>query len=241
VTFFDDDAASDYDETVAERFESAELGPTVDLLAELAADGPVLELAVGTGRVALPLARRGIEVLGIDTSEPMVRRLRSKPGGGDVPVVIGNMATTRLDRRFRLVYLVFNTISNLLTQDEQVTCFVNAAAHLEPGGRFLVENTVPPLRRLPVGQRLVPFAHADGHIGVDELDVVTQRLTSHHYRHGENGVRYVASEHRWVWPSELDLMARIAGMELEARWGDWGRSPFGAGSDRHVSVWRVSP
>lgn len=230
--------ADRYDEMVAARFDPAHLEPTVDVLAELAGDGPALELAIGTGRVALPLAARGVEVHGIELSPGMVDQLRAKPGGDAIPVAIGDMATTRVEGEFSLVYLVFSTIGNLLTQDEQVACFLNAAAHLAPGGCFVVESGVPGLRRLPPGRTANVFAIETGYVGVDEYDTVTQRLTSHHHYHQPDRDEVVATTHRYVWPSELDLMARIAGMELRHRWADWRRSPFTHESESHISVWQ---
>lgn len=235
---FDEPVAERYDEESAEMFAPEILGPTVDLLAELAGDGPALELAIGTGRVALPLRERGVPVSGIDLSAAMVRRLRRKPGAEAIPVAVGDMTTTRVEGEFALVYLVFNTIGNLTTQDAQVACFENAAAHLGAGGRFVVETGVPQLRRLPPGARFVVFDHGDHHAGIDEYDVVTQRLWSHHYTREGAAHRRATVPLRYVWPAELDLMARIAGMELEHRWAGWDRSPFTEASTRHVSVWR---
>jgi SAM-dependent methyltransferase len=208
----------------------------VDVLAELAGDGGALELAIGTGRIALPLAERGVRVHGIDLSKPMVEQLRAKPGGDAIPVTIGDLATTRVDGSFRLVYLVYNTINNLTTQDAQVACFENAAAHLEPGGSFVVEVGVPDLQRLPPGERYVAFSVRDDYVGVDEYDVVRQGLVSHHQSTG----RRLSMPFRYVWPSELDLMARIAGLTLRERWEDWTRAPFTAASRSHVSVWEKS-
>jgi SAM-dependent methyltransferase len=238
---FDATVARDYDAASADRFRPEVLGPTVDVLAALAraddgSPGDALELAIGTGRVALPLAARGVAVHGIELSEAMVDVLRAKPGGAELPVTVGDMATARLDRAFGLVFLVFNTIQNLLTQDEQVACFANAAAHLRPGGRFVVETGVPGLRRLPPGERFVPFDVSPGHVGFDEYEPARQILTSHHVWLPE-GNRF-DSQHRYVWPSELDLMARLAGLRLEDRWEDWNRSPFTDESTQHVSVWR---
>ncbi|MEM8923220.1 MAG: class I SAM-dependent methyltransferase [Actinomycetota bacterium] len=235
--YFGETVARHYDEGSPERFSAEELDPTVDLLAELAGDGRALELAVGTGRVALPLAARGVEVAGIDLSRAMVARLRAKPHGDAIAVTVGDMATTRVDGEFSLVYLVFNTINNLVTQDAQVDCFCNAAAHLAPGGRFLVETLVPDLRRLPPGERYVAFSVSDEHMGIEEYDVVNQRSISHHLWLVDGVGRRNAVPFRYAWPAEFDLMARIAGLRLESRWGDWRRSPFTAESDRHVSVW----
>ena len=236
---WDEATAEAYDADAAEKFAPEVLGPTVDLLAELAAGGPALELAIGTGRVALPLQARGVPVTGIELSEAMVAQLRRKPGAETVPVVVGDMATTTVDGEFSLVYLVWNSLSNLRTQDEQVQCFRNAARHLRSGGRFVVEVWVPPLRRLPPGQLAAPFDVSDGHLGFDTYDLVTQECTSHHYHRREDGsVEYGAGRFRYVWPSECDLMARLAGLEPEARWSDWSRSPFTSDSTDHVSVWR---
>ncbi|KAA1426550.1 class I SAM-dependent DNA methyltransferase [Nocardioides antri] len=235
--------AARYDEEDAAMFAPEVLAPTVDLLAELAGDGPALELAIGTGRVGVPLRERGVPVTGIELSAPMAERLRAKVDEARLPVTIGDMATTVVDGAgsFSLVYLVYNTISNLLTQDEQVACFVNAARHLAPGGRFLVEVGVPPLRRLPPTQGAVPFDVSDAHVGFDTFDLATQRSTSHHFTRTADGTwRRDAGDFRYAWPAELDLMARIAGMEPEARYADWDRSPFTGESTKHVSVWRKS-
>ena len=229
--------AASYDETSPEMFYLAILGPTVDFLAQLAGDGRALEFAVGTGRVALPLSRRGVEVAGIELSRPMVERMLAKPGAEQVRVTIGDMTTTRVEGTFRLVYLVYNTITNLLTQDEQVECFRNAAAHLEPGGTFVIEVEVPSLRRLPIGESYVPFDVTRGHIGIDEYDVAQQTLISHHYWISGHQVETFDSPHRYAWPAEYDLMARLAGMALHERWGNWGREPFTSDSTSHVSVW----
>ena len=236
MDWFGEDVAATYDADEADRFASDELGPTVDLLVELAGDGPALELAVGTGRVALPLSARGVEVHGVDLSEAMLARLRAKPGAERVRVAAGDMTTTRVGDGFALVYLVFNTVMNLTTQDAQVACFANAAAHLRPGGAFLVEVTVPDLQRLPHGERFRPFAVTDDHVGIDEYDVVTQRVVSHHVSPGHRA----DVPFRYAWPAELDLMARLAGMRLEHRFADWSRAPFTATSERHVSVWRLT-
>ena len=244
MTHFDGTVAAHYDEDSSNRFNPAVLDPEVDFLAALAAPaapagtGRALELAVGTGRVALPLSRRGVEVHGIEISPDMVERLRAKPGAELVTVHIGDMATVRVDGSFDLVYLVYNTITNLLDQDRQVDCFTNAATHLRPGGHFVIETFVPALRRLPPGERFVPFEVGPDRIGVDEYDVVGQRLTSHHHRLSDRGAGVFRSEHRYAWPAEYDLMARLAGLEPAGRWADWNRNPFTADSGSHVSVWR---
>ena len=237
VDRFGEHIAATYDEDSAERFVAEELDATVDLLAELAGGGPALELAIGTGRVALPLAARGITVHGIDLSSAMVERLRAKPGGADVPVAIGDFATTRMNGSFSLVYLVYNTIGNLTTQDAQIACFANAAAHLAPGGRFLVETGIADLRRMPPGQNAVPFRIGTTRWGFDTIDVATQTMTSHHISVVDGHGSYTALPFRYTWPAELDLMARLAGMRLSARWAGWHREPFTSDSDRHVSVW----
>jgi SAM-dependent methyltransferase len=237
TNYFDEPVAARYDTSSGDRFDPAVLGPTVDFLAALAGDGAALELGIGTGRVALPLSERGVRVAGIDLSEAMVARLRAKAGGDAVEVAIGDFAVTRVPGAFRLAYLVFNTIGNLTTQDAQVACFRNAADHLEPGGCFVIEVGVPQLQRLPPGERFQPFDVSPGHLGFDEFDVVTQGLTSHHYFLDGDRVRAMSVPFRYVWPSELDLMARLAGMRLRERWADWSREPFTADSRSHVSVW----
>jgi len=235
---FGPEVAASYDEAVAEMFDSAAVSPAVEMLAQLANDGRALEFAIGTGRIALPLAAHGVEVSGIELSEAMVEQLRQKPGGGDVQVTIGDMASTRVAGSFRLVYLVFNTIGNLTSQDAQIACFVNACAHLQAGGSFVIEVGVPELRRLPPGERHVVF-HADGKSwGIDEYDTASQALVSHHFRRDGGCLRHRAIPFRYVWPAELDLMARMAGMTLTARWGDWDGGPFVHDSASHVSVWR---
>jgi hypothetical protein len=211
---------------------------TTAFLAALAGDGPALEFAIGTGRIALPLAERGVTVKGVELSKAMVTRLREKPRGADIEVTIGDMSTTRVPGKFSLVYLVFNTISNLTTQRAQVACFKNAAAHLNNGGVFVVENAVPPLQRLPSGETRIVFDRSDRHWGVDEMDTVTQNAVSHHIWLDGTTVRRFSMPFRWVWPSELDLMAAMAGLELAERWGSWSRDAFTNRSVSHVSVWR---
>ena len=212
----------------------------VDFLAALAGDGGALELAIGTGRVALPLAERGVCVAGIELSPDMLAQLRAKPGADAIEVALGDMTTTRVDRSFRLVYLVFNTINNVTTQDAQVACFANAAAHLEPGGCFVIEVGVPDLQRLPPGQTAVPFTVRDDRLGFDTYDVVTQEMWSHHHWRDGDAWQALAMPFRYVWPSELDLMARLAGMRLRERWAGWRRELFAADSRSHVSVWERS-
>lgn len=216
------------------------LGPTVERLRELAGDGRALEFAIGTGRVAVPLAQRGIPVAGIELSQPMIDQLRTKVDEATIPVVVGDMATTRAPGEYTLVYLVYNTISNLLTQGEQVACFHNAARHLGSGGRFLIELSIPELRKLPPGQRAVVWRTEPGYIGMDTYDVLAQRIVSHHFTFGqENGARVFRSPHRYIWPAELDLMGQLAGFELEARHADWKGTQFTADSGSHVSVYRL--
>jgi SAM-dependent methyltransferase len=234
---FGEDVAARYDEWLPEMFDPAVVGPAVDLIAELAGDGAALELGIGTGRIALPLAERGVAVHGIDLSEAMVARLRAKPGGDRIPVVIGDFATTRVDGVFTVAYLVFNTINNLTSQDEQVACFQNVADHLAPGGRFVIEVGVPNLQRLPPGETIRAFDVSATHLGFDEYDVVTQGLISHHYYAVGDTFELRSMPFRYVWPAELDLMARLAGMRLQDRWGGWQREPFTRDSRKHVSVW----
>lgn len=238
VNYFDEAIAARYDRTSAEMFEPELVEPAVGFLAGLAWGGDALELGIGTGRLALPLVRRGIRVTGIDLSEAMVARMRAKPGGESIEVAIGDFATTSVGRRVSLAYLVYNTIENLTTQDAQVACFRNVAAHLEAGGCFVVEVEVPQLQRLPPGETFRPFAVTPGHLGFDEIDVATQHLTSHHYVVDGERVQVISMPFRYVWPAELDLMARLAGMELRERWADWSREPFTAESLSHVSVWQ---
>lgn len=233
-----EETALRFDADAAEHFHPDVLDPTIDFLAGLAGSGAALELAIGTGRVGIALAARGVPVTGIELSAPMVAELRKKAGETEVPVVVGDMATTTVPGEFSLVYLVWNTISNLRTQAEQVACFRNAAHHLRPGGRFVIELWVPPIRRLPPGQDAVPMSTDDGHLVFDTYDVVTQESASHHYRRQPDGtVTYGVGHFRYIWPAECDLMAQLAGMELEDRFADWDRSPFTADSESHVSVW----
>ncbi|HLI74404.1 MAG TPA: class I SAM-dependent methyltransferase [Acidimicrobiales bacterium] len=229
--------AAQYDASSSDMFHPSVVDPAVDFLADLAGDGAALELAVGTGRIAIPLSRRGVRVHGIDLSQAMVDQMRAKPGGEDVEVTIGDFATTAVPGSFRLAYLVFNTISNLTTQDEQVACFCNVADHLEPGGCFVIEVGVPPLRRLPPGEIFSPFTVTPGHVGIDELDTATQSGVSHHYWMADGRSGRWSMPYRYVWPAELDLMARIAGMRLRERYGSWKREPFTSDSASHVSVW----
>ena len=235
--YFDERVAAGYDAGVADMFDPAVVDPAVDFLAELTGDGAALELGIGTGRIALPLSRRGVRVHGIDLSEPMVAQLQAKPGSEQIGVTIGDFATITVDGTFRLVYLVYNAIENLTTQDEQVACFRNVAAHLEPGGCFVIEVEVPPLQRLPPGETVRAFRVTPTHLGFDEFEVAGQGLVSHHYLVADGRLEVVSQPFRYVWPSELDLMARIAGMTLRERWSGWTREAFTSESPTHVSVW----
>ncbi|HEY8953497.1 MAG TPA: class I SAM-dependent methyltransferase [Candidatus Dormibacteraeota bacterium] len=235
--FFDERIAARYDESAAKMFDPAVVDPVVDVLAEFAGDGRALELGIGTGRIALPLAQRGVPVHGIELSKAMVAVLRAKPGGDQISVTIGDFATTRVDGTFAVAYLVFNTILNLTTQSAQVACFRNVAAHLEPGGRFVVEVMVPDLQRLPPGETILPFHVSKTRWSFDEYAVATQGLTSHHYEIIDREVSRFSIPFRYAWPSELDLMAQLAGLTLYERWGDWTREPFTSDSRKHVSIW----
>ncbi len=229
--------AARYDDSAADMFRPEVVEPAVDLLAELAGDGPALELGVGTGRIALPLAARGVPVHGIDLSRAMVDELRAKPGGDAIGVTIGDFATTKVEGAFSVVYLVFNTIGNLTTQDAQVDCFRNAAAHLRPGGCFVVEVGVPELRKLPPGQNAVPFRISDTEWAFDTYDVATQAMSSNYVTIVDGRAEHWSIPFRYVWPAELDLMARLAGLRLRDRWENFSREPFTSESGRHVSVW----
>jgi SAM-dependent methyltransferase len=236
--YFGERVAAVYDAHSASMFDPAIVGPAVDTLAELAGGGRALELAIGTGRIGLPLAERGVPVAGIDNSEAMLDRLREKPGAERIEFVAGDMATTRVDGEFSLVYLVFNTIFNLTTQDGQVACFENAAAHLRSGGRFVIEARVPELQRLPLGQTVLPWRADPSGLSFYVYDVVTQHFSSQHFYIVDGRLESHPVEFRYAWPAELDLMARVAGMRLEHRWAGWGGEPFTALSPSHVSVYR---
>ena len=219
-------------------FDPQVVDPAVNFLADLAGDGRALELGIGTGRLALPLSRRGIRVAGIELSPAMVEQLRAQPGSDAIEVTIGDFSTTTVKGTFTLAYLVRNTIMNLTTQDAQVDCFLNVARHLEPGGFFVIEVIVPPWQRLPPGETVIPFDVSPAHLGFDEIDVATQTSSSHHYWFVDGETTTFTAPFRNVWPSELDLMARLAGMALHARWSDWHRAPFTSTSRSHISVWR---
>ena len=234
--YFGEEVAAEYDRSAEHdpMFLAEAIDPVVDFLVELAGDGRALELGIGTGRIALPLAERGVPVHGIDLSEAMVARLRAKPGADKVGVTVGDFATTKVEGTFTLAYVVYNTIQNLTTQDAQVVCFQNVADHLEPGGCFVIEVGLPDLK----GEKLRIFDFGDTHIGIDEYDVANQGLISHHYTRTADGTfRYSSGPFRYVWPSELDLMARLAGMTLRERWSGWKGEPFTSESTKLVGVW----
>jgi len=235
---FGERVAATYDETSDRMFDPSVIGPTVDFLAALAGDGGALELGVGTGRVALPLSQRGVRVHGIDLSAAMIDQLRAKPGAEAIGVTVGDFATTRVAGTFTLAYLVYNTIMNLTSQDEQVECFRNAAAHLVPGGCFVIEVVIPALQRLPPGETVRAFTVTPTRLGFEEFEVATQIAYSHHYWVGGDKLQVFSAPYRYVWPSELDLMARLAGMTLRERWSSWTREPFTNDSTTHVSVWQ---
>jgi SAM-dependent methyltransferase len=235
--YFDERVAARYDESEAHMFDPAVVAPVADFLAELAGDGRALELGIGTGRIALPLAARGVRVRGIELSRAMAARLRAKPGAEEIGVTIGDFSTTRVDGTFSLAYLVFNTISNLTTQEAQVACFKNVAAHLEPGGCFVIEVGVPGLRLLPPGETTHVFAATGDHWGFDEYDIANQGLVSHHFQRLDGQIELHSVPFRYAWPAELDLMAELAGMRLRERWSGWNREPFTSESRKHVSVW----
>jgi SAM-dependent methyltransferase len=239
TNYFDERIARSYEAKWPELFEAAMVDPVVDFLAELAGTGAALELGIGTGRIAIPLRRRDVPVHGIELSPDMAAELRTKPGSDDVGVTMGDFATTRADGTFALAYLVRNTIMNLTSQDGQVACFQNVAAHLEPGGSFVIEVVVPALRRLPPGETVRPFTVTPTHLGFEEYDVASQIAFSHHYWVVDGRLETFSAPFRYVWPAELDLMARLAGMRLRERWSDWRRAPFTSDSAGHVSVWEL--
>ncbi len=239
---WDAEAAKSYDTPGTGMFDPVLLRQTVDRLAELAEGGAALELAIGTGRVAIPLSERGVPVAGIELAQPMIDELRTKVDAATMPVVLGDMTTAKVPGQYALVFLVFNGISNVQTQAEQIECFRNAARHLAPGGRFLIELWVPELRTLPPGSQAAVFAVEPNYIGLDTVDTLNQIVVSHHFRFGETGDATIfRSPHRYVWPSELDLMAQIAGFTLESRHTDWIGSPFTGESKSHISVYRLQP
>jgi SAM-dependent methyltransferase len=239
--YFGERGAARYDERYAHLATRSVLDPVVDFLVDVARGGPALELGVGTGRIAFPLASRGVRVHGIEQSEAMVARLRAKSRAERVDVTIGDFATTRVEGSFSVAYLVANTIMNLTTQDEQVNCFRNVASHLDPGGCFVIEVIVPDLRRLPPTEIYQAFDVSGTHLGFNEYDVVRQGVISHHYWVEDGKVEIFSPPFRYVWPSELDLMARLAGMRLRERWAGWKREPFTSESTKHISVWEKAP
>jgi SAM-dependent methyltransferase len=236
---WDEHVAASYDEHSAEMYAPEVLGSTVDFLADLAPAGRALEFAIGTGRVALPLSERGLTVAGLELSPAMADVLRAKPGADRIHLTVGDMASATVPSPggFDLVYVVYNSISNLLTQAEQVACFRNAARHLRPGGRFVVELWVPDLQRLPPGAIAQPFHLSEHRVGLDTYDVLHQQVVSHHYWVEDGKAGTFRSTHRYVWPSELDLMGELAGLRLIGRWADWKRAEFTEESRSHVSVW----
>jgi SAM-dependent methyltransferase len=235
--YFNERVAARYDESAAEMFGPAIVEPVIDFLVDIAGSGRALELGIGTGRIAIPLAQRGVQVHGIELSKAMTARLRAKPGSEDIGVTIGDFSSATVEGTFSLAYLVFNTISNLTTQAAQVACFRNVAAHLEPGGAFVIEVGIPELRLLPPGETIRAFYVSETRWGLDEYDVATQGLTSHHFEIFDGTVERLAIPFRYTWPSELDLMAQLAGMRLRERWSGWKREPFTSDSRKHVSVW----
>ena len=235
--YFDERIAQGYDVKWANLFEPAVVDPAVSFLANLAGTGAALELGIGTGRIALPLSQRGVRVHGIELSSAMVAQLQTKPGSDEIGVTIGDFVTTSVGGTFRVAYLVRNTIMNLTTQDEQVACFRNVATHLEPGGCFVIEVMVPELQRLPPGETIHAFTVTPTHLGFEEYDVATQIAFSHHYWVVDGQLETLSAPFRYVWPSELDLMARLAGLTLRERWSSWNRAPFTRDSREHISVW----
>ena len=236
--FFGESITATYNESAAYLFDPAVVDPAVDFLVELARDGRALELGIGTGRIALPLAQRGVSVHGIELSKAMAARLHAKPGSERIGVTIGDFATTTVAGAFSVAYLVRNTIMNLTTLEAQVACFRNIAAHLEPGGCFVIEVLVPGLQRLPPGQTIQDFHLSETKWGLDEYDVVTQGLISHHFTFLDGRITRWSVPFRYAWPAELDLMAQLAGMSLRERWSGWKREPFTSDSREHVSVWQ---
>jgi SAM-dependent methyltransferase len=238
--YFDERIAATYEAKWPELFEPAVVDPAVNFLADLARSGTALEFGIGTGRLALPLSQRGIRVHGIELSPAMAARLQAKPEADGIGVTIGDFATAAVSGTFGLAYLVRNTIMNLTTQDAQVECFRNASGHLEPGGCFVIEVIVPELQRLPPGETVRAFTVTPRHLGFDEYDIAAQGVISHHYWVDNGELETFSAPFRYVWPSELDLMARFAGMTLRERWSNWNREPFTSDSMSHISVWQKS-
>lgn len=235
--YFGADIASSYDRI--HNSDGLEVERSIaKVLHELAFDGTALEFAIGTGRIAVSLHELGVSVKGIELSKAMAAQLQKKDHGASIDVTIGDMTNTFLDEEFSLVFLIYNTIDNLTSQDAQLACFKNAALHLKAGGRFVIETLVPPIQKIPFGETMLAYDRSDQHWGTDEFDVTTQNYTSHHLRLENGAYRELSIPFRYAWPSELDLMAKFAGLELESRWADWGKSDFTNISSRHVSVWR---
>jgi len=236
--YFGEPVAASYDDQSDRMFQPAAIDPAVSLLAELAGSGRALELAIGTGRIGLPLSRRGVPVHGIELSRAMLARLRAKPGGEAISVTIGDMTTTRLEGTFTVAYLVFNTINNLTSQEAQVACFRNVAGQLAPGGCFVIETNVPHLRQLPPGQDILGYRAGPGRIVSYSFNYATQQYSGHYVEFSGGTGEYRTIPFRYVWPAELDLMAQLAGLRLRDRWSDWNREPFTSDSRSHVSVWQ---
>lgn len=235
--FFDGGVAQTYDR-VHGGSDTKSVQQMVDVLSQLSFEGPALEFAIGTGRIALPLRDRGIQVSGIELSKAMIAELRKKENGTPTKVIVGDMVNQRFEEKFALVYLVYNTIDNLTSLDAQLACFENAAFHLKPGGRFLIETLVPPIQKVPFGETILANDCSTDHWGIDEFDIVTQNYTSHHIRMDNGGFKKMSVPFRYAWPSELDLMAKSAGLQREHRWSDWNKSAFTRFSTSHISVWR---
>ena len=235
--YFGKGVAETYDSDEPVAFDPGVIEPAVDFLAVLAAGGSALELGIGTGRIALPLSQRGIPIHGIELSPEMVEQLQTKPGSEAIEVTIGDFSTTELEGTYTMAYLVFNTITNLTSQRSQIQCFQNVANHLEPGGCFVIETFIPELRVLPPGVTVRSQHVSADQLDFDEYDVASQGLISHHYRRIDGDMKGISIPFRYVWPSELDLMAEMAGMKLSERWEWWNKRPFTNDSGSHVSVW----
>ena len=235
---FNQQIAATYDVNEAEMFDPAVVDPVLDVLSGLAAGKPALEFGIGTGRIAVPLAFRGVPVHGIDISNAMMEKIKAKPAGDKIKVTTGDFSHTQVDGSFGVVYLVFNTIMNLTSQAEQVACFQNAADHLDAGGYFVIEVMLPRLQWLVPGERLMTWEHSALHWGMDEYDIATQGLVSHHMHIIDGEPVLSDTPCRYVWPAELDLMAQLASMSLVSRWQDWQQTPFDSQSREHVSIWR---
>ena len=234
--YFNETVAATYDQVHGED-DPKRFKQMIDCLDSLSEGGDILEFAIGTGRVALPLVTRGRTVKGIELSQPMVAELRKKESATPIEVTIGDMTNARVSGKFSLVYLVYNTIDNLTTQDAQIACFQNAADHLTSGGRFVIETLIPPIQDLPFGETKRAFSCEDDHFGIDVFDVTTQNYSSNHVHRLNGDLQHFTAPFRYTWPSELDLMAKLAGMTLQSRWGNWDRSSFDRFSRKHIAVW----